>query len=237
MYAIKLAVSVSRITSVLIEEPADAAMIVTDGSISQITGCVLIKTTGNAVDSILLMDAGSDVLTGGFTITCDDVLCQTLITVGTGAFLRIFGDFATSDAVFVHVLSGGTFHMLGQSLTTSITTITAPFIFEPGSSTYIVPNMAFIINVTAAGEPVIRCIGCNLFLDGQRTLYQWATSVNTPLVEITENGNAVDNTSPGLNVQGNLGPTPTAVIKCGSLAIATWAVSEFDTVQNTICTT
>jgi hypothetical protein len=190
------------------------------------------------VDSAVLIDAGSDVLMSGTIITCDNTFCQTIVTVGTGAFLRIFGDFETSGAVFVNVLSGGTFHLLVITLPVTITTITTPFIFEPGSSVFMSPVIAFIINVTIPGEPIIRCIGCSLLLEGSRTLYQWATQVNTPLIEVTQGGSALDNTSGGgMSAQGNLGPTPTAVIKCGSLAIATWAATQFDTVQNTMCTT
>jgi hypothetical protein len=238
MYALTTAVSVCLITSVLIEEPVDAAIIITDGSISRIDNCQITKTDGNIVNSVVLIDAGSDVLMSVTIITCDNTFCQTLITVGTGAFLRIFGEFETSDAVFVNVLSGGTFHVLGETLSVTVTTIITPFIFEPGSSAYMFPTTAFIINVTVPGEPIIRCIGCSLLLQGSRTVYQWATQVNTPLIEVTQGGSALDDTSGGgMSAQGNFGPTPTAVIKCGSLAIATWAATQFDTVQNTMCTT
>lgn len=226
--------------NVYISSPELAAVRIIQNSIGDVLRIYIDKSApGTAVTSAFIVESGAGVVLGSFAVLCDPLVCTEALYINTGASLRITATVLLEGQVLVRALAGGQFHMFNLINNVVITTNTTPFIFDQSTTVWINLSFALTIDATAAPTPVpiIDCNGCSLVLQGPNTNFVLSTAAGAPLIEVRNNGNVMDFTGGSkLSGQGNQGPVPTAVIKCGSLAISSWSVSQFNTVQNAICT-
>lgn len=210
-------------SNVRIIEPVGTAVFLGQSSLYAITRFEAIRTIG-PIFQLVAIDNESNGLFSNAAFTCP--LCTYVIWGAKSTSILLSAMISITGRTAVLLSAQARIEVLPTSFILSVAV--NGFEMAPMSSMV----LRFTLTTTsinlaiAGGSSIIACIGCEVQLDGPSTSYLWATNTGVPLIAVSAGGKVYDfTTGPALV---NLGPTPTHVVKCGSLAISAGTVNQFD---------